>query len=109
MRVTIGHRKKRHEAVQIVDQSFDDLFRGLPIAPLQITDQHRSWNGSVMTFGMTATLAFLQNPIRGTVEVTDREITIDADLGMIEKLISKEKFRTLAEGTFRRLLPGKIP
>jgi len=109
MRFTIGHRKTSQVAIQIVDATFDDLFKGLPIALLQITNQHRSWNGSVMTFGMTATLAFLQNPIRGTVEVTDREITIDADLGMIEKLISKEKFRTLAEGTFRRLLPGKIP
>jgi hypothetical protein len=105
MRVTIGHRKKRHEAVQIVDQSFDDLFRGLPIAPLQITDQHRSWNGPVMTFGLTAKMGFLQNPIRGTVEVTDREIIIDADLGFLERLISPGKFKTAVEESFQKLLP----
>jgi hypothetical protein len=106
MRVTIGHRKSRQEAIQIVDSSFDDLFKGLPIAPLQITDQHRSWNGSVMTFGLTAKLGFLQNPIQGTVEVTDRDITIDADLGMLEKLISRGKFKTAVEGNFTKLLRG---
>jgi hypothetical protein len=106
MRVTIGHRKTRQEAIQIVDQSFDDLFRGLPIAFLQVTEQHRSWNGSVMTFGLTAKLGFLQNPIRGTVEVTDREITIDADLGLLEKLVSRGRFKTAVQGTFQKLLPG---
>ncbi|MCU1258514.1 MAG: hypothetical protein JWO80_1399 [Bryobacterales bacterium] len=106
MRVAIGHRKTRREAIEIVDQSFDDLFRGLPIALLQITEQHRSWNGSVMTFGLTAKIGFLQNPIRGTVEVTDREITIDADLGLLEKLISQGKFKTAIQGTFQKLLPG---
>jgi hypothetical protein len=73
---------------------------------LQITNQHRSWNGSVMTFGLTASVGFLQNPIRGTVEVTDREITIDADLGLLEKLISRETFKTSVEGSLRKLLPG---
>jgi hypothetical protein len=106
VRVTVGHRKSRKEAIQIVDSAFGDLFKGLPIASLQITNAQRSWDGSVMTFGLTATMGFLSNPIRGTVEVTDREITIDADLGMLEKLISRERLKTVVEGTFKQLLPG---
>jgi hypothetical protein len=78
----------------------------LPIALLQITNQHRSWNGSVMTFGLTAKMGFLENPIRGTVEVTDQDIIIDADLGMLEKLISRGKFKTAVEGSFQKLLQG---
>ncbi len=106
MRVTLSHRKTKQEAIQIVDRSFDDLFKGLPIAPFQITNQHRSWNGSILTFGLTAKMGFLQNPIQGTVEVTDRDITIDADLGALEKLISPGTFKTALKGNFQKLLPG---
>ncbi len=107
MRVTLPHGKTKQEAIQIVDRSFDDLFKGLPIAPLQITDPHRTWNGSLMTFGLTAKMGIIQNPIRGTVDVTDREITIDVDLGMLGRLISPGKFKTAVEGSFQKLLPGR--
>jgi len=38
-------------------------------------------------------VGFLSNPIRGTVEVTDREITIDVDLGLIKNLESRQSPR----------------
>ena len=107
MKVTLPHGKTKQEAIQIVDKSFDDIFRGLPLAPLQITDTRRAWSGSVMSFGLTAKMGILQNPIKGTVEVTDREITIDADLGFLEKLISQGKFKTAVEGSLQKLLPGR--
>jgi hypothetical protein len=106
MRFTILHGKSQQEAVQIVDEAFEDLFRGLPIRALKITNQHRSWNGSMMTFGLTAKIGFLQNPIQGTAMVTEREITIDADLGMLEKLISQAKLKTVIEKSLQKLLPN---
>ena len=106
MRFTILHGKSRQEAVRIVDESFQDLFKGLPIPALQFTNQHRSWTGSIMTFALTASIGFLQNPIHGTATVTDRELTIDADPGLLEKLISRGKLKTTIEGSLHKLLPG---
>jgi hypothetical protein len=57
-----------------------------------------------MTFSMTARMGFLTNPIRGTVEVRDQDVTIDADLGIFSRLIPESKIRTSMESRVRGLL-----
>jgi len=57
-----------------------------------------------MTFSLTAKMGMLRNPIRGTVEVTDQDVTIDADLGILGRLFPEEKFRTAVESRVRGLL-----
>ena len=41
-----------------------------------------------MTFSLTAKMGFMNAPIKGTVVVTDKDLTIDADLGFLENLIT---------------------
>src|SRR5579872_495650 len=97
MRITIAHTKGRQQMIQMVDRAFDDVFSGLTQTPIAITDQHKAWQGNVMTFSLTAKMGFIRNPVSGTVEVTDREVTLDADVGLLGKLISGEKIQTTLE------------
>src|SRR5689334_2687978 len=97
MRVTVSHNKPKQEVVQAVDRSFDDLFRDSAFIPLKIENERRSWTGSVMTFSFDARAGLLSAPIKGTVTVTDRDITIDADLGIIERLLAGRKARAAIE------------
>jgi hypothetical protein len=46
----------------------------------------------------------LSSGIKGTVEVTDRDVTIDADLGLLEKLLPAKGARAALEGRIRGLL-----
>ena len=104
MRITIAHTKGRQQMIQMVDRAFDDAFRGLALAPISITDQHKAWQGNVMTFSLVAKMGFIRNPVSGTVVVTDRDITLEADLGMLNKLIPSEKIQTALETRLRKLL-----
>jgi hypothetical protein len=107
MRITIAHTKGRQQMIQMVDRAFDDVFRGLaqsPIAPITITDQHKAWQGNVMTFSLTAKMGFIRSPVSGTVEVTDRDVTLDADVGMLSKLFPGEKIQTALETRLRKFL-----
>ena len=79
MRITIAHAKTQAQAIQAADQAVEEVFRGLAMGPVTIVKHQKTWNGSVMTFSLIAKIGFLQNPISGTVEVTDKEVTIDAD------------------------------
>ena len=90
--------------MQAVDQAMQDVFQGLAVAPIQIVNPQKNWNGSVMTFSLTAQMGFLKNPISGTVEVTDKEITIDANLGMLSNLVPEEKVKERLETRIRGLL-----
>jgi len=81
-----------------------DVFQGLAMPPLTIVNAQKSWNGSVMTFTLTAQLGFLRNPISGTVEVTDRDVIIDADLGLLNRFVSQEKVHDAIESRVRGLL-----
>ena len=103
MRISVSHNKPKEEIVKAVDRSFTDLFQGADI-PLKITNPQKSWTGSTMNFSLTAKLGFLSTPIKGYVEVTDREVIIDADLGLLERMIPQEKAREILSTRVRGLL-----
>jgi hypothetical protein len=103
MRITVSHNKPKQEIVQAVDRSFTDLFQGTDI-PLKIVNPQKSWTGSTMNFSLTAKVGFLSTPIKGSVEVTDREVIVDADLGILERMIPQDKARDLLSTKVRGLL-----
>jgi len=49
-------------------------------------------------------MGLLSTPIKGTVEVTDDELTIDADLGMLSRFVPEEKAQKLLGGRVKALL-----
>ena len=87
-----------------VDRSFDDLFQSIGAIPIQFVDERRSWQGSTLTFSFSAKMGFVSTPMKGTIEVTDRDITIDADLGLLERLIPPTKARDSIVSRVRGLL-----
>jgi len=103
VRITISHNKSKEELMRAVDRSFESLFQGTGL-PVQLVEQQRSWQGSTMTFALTAKTGFISTPIKGTVEVTDRDITIDADLGVLERFVPADRARELISTRVRGLL-----
>lgn len=104
MRVSISHNKPVQEVKNSVDHSIGQVFSGLGAGIVEFTDQHREWHGDTMAFTMTAKLGFIKTPIRGTIAVTEREVTVDVDLGLLEKLVPQETVRTGIEGRVRGFL-----
>ncbi len=104
MRVTVSHNKPKEEIIRSVDRSFDDFFKGPGFIPLQIVNQRRSWQGNTLTFSFDAKAGILSTPIKGFVEVTDKDVTVDADLGLLEKLLPTKQARQAIEGKVRGLL-----
>ena len=49
-------------------------------------------------------MGILSTPIKGTVEVTHKDVTIDADLGLLERFFPMKQARTAIEGRIRELL-----
>lgn len=104
MRITVSHNRKKEDVIQTVDRSFNDLFQGIGALPVQLVQEHKSWQGSILTFALTAKMGLLSTPIKGTVEVTDRDITIDADLGILERMIPAKKAQAVLTDHVRGLL-----
>ncbi len=103
MKVTISHNKTQAEITKAVDRSIDDVFKGLGGGPVQVLNPVKSWDGSTMNFSLTAKMGFMTAPIRGKVFVTDQDVTIDADLGFLENLITP-KVRAQVESRVKGLL-----
>ena len=104
MRITISHDRPKTEIVAAVDRSFDDLFKSVVELPVKITIQQRTWQGSTLSFALTAKWGLLSTPIKGTVEVTDHDITVDADLGLLNRLVSEKTARTVLSDRVKGLL-----
>ena len=104
MRVTISHNKPLDQVKSSVDHSMGQVFNGLGGGIVDFTDSHLQWNGDTMAFSMTARIGFVKTPIKGTVAVTAIDITVDVDLGLLEKLIPQDTVRTGIEGQVRGLL-----
>jgi hypothetical protein len=104
MRITVAHTRSREEVIRSVDRSLDELFRGIGIIPVQFVEERRSWEESTLTFSLSAKTGFVTTPIKGTIQVTDRDLTIDADLGVLERMIAGTKARELIRERVRKLL-----
>jgi hypothetical protein len=104
MRITVSHNRSKEEIMQSVDRSFTDLFQGIGIIPVQLVQEHKSWQGSTLTFALTAKMGLISTPIKGTVDVTDRDLTIDIDLGILERMISAKKAQDVIGQHVRGLL-----
>ena len=103
MRITIAHNKPKQEVVDSIDRGFEDVFKmqGLPV---KLALEQKNWQGSTMTFALNAKIGFMSSPIKGTIAVTDRDVTIDADLGMFERFITEDKAREVLSTRFKGLL-----
>jgi hypothetical protein len=104
VRITISHTKSKEEIMRSVDRSLDDMFRGIGMIPIQFVDERRSWQGSTLTFSLSAKMGLLITPIKGIIEVTDRDLTIDVDLGLIGRLIPATKAHESISSRIRGLL-----
>jgi hypothetical protein len=57
-----------------------------------------------MDFAFDAKLGIVSAPIKGFIDVTDREVTVDADLGWLEKLFPAKQAQAAIEGRIKGLL-----
>jgi hypothetical protein len=104
MRVTISHNRPKAEIVDSVDRSFDQMFRDVAGLPVKIVVQQKNWQGSTLNFALTAKWGLLNTPVKGTVVVTDEDVTIDADLGMLERLVPEKTVREMIGTRVKGLL-----
>jgi len=57
-----------------------------------------------MNFSFDAKMGLVRTPIRGFIEVTDKDVTVDADLGWLERLLSSKQSQAALEGRVKGLL-----
>ena len=87
-----------------LDRSFEDLFKGFGNVPMKIVNESRRWTGSRMDFSFNAKVGIVSTPIRGYVDVTDRDVTVEADLGWLERLIAGKQTQAAFESRVKGLL-----
>jgi hypothetical protein len=104
MRVAIEHGRTRAEVIDSVDRSFNDVFQGVEGFPVRFVMKEKTWQGSTMSFVLTAKMGILSMPIRGTVEVTDAELIVDADLGMLSRFVSDKTAQQMLGARIKGLL-----
>ena len=104
MRVTISHDRPKAEIIEAVDRSFNDLFKSSAELPVKIAIQERTWQGSTLVFALTAKWGLLSTPVKGSVEVTDHDVTVDADLGILNRFISEKTARAVIGDRIKGLL-----
>jgi hypothetical protein len=104
VRITVAHTKTKDEIKRIIDRSFDDFFRGFGAMPLQIVNEKRKWENDTLIFSFGAKISLVTSPITGTILVTDRDLTIDADFGLLEKLLPAAQAKASLESRVKGLL-----
>jgi hypothetical protein len=104
MRITISHNRSKAEIIESIDRSFNDVFQGVAELPVRLVVQQKSWQGSTLSFSLSAKLGLLSTPIKGTVEVTDHDLTLDVDLGLLNRLVSEKAARAVIGNRIKGLL-----
>jgi len=104
MRITISHNRSKAEIIESIDRSFNEMLQGVEGLPVRLVVQQKSWQGPILSFSLTAKLGLLSTPIKGTVEVTAQDLTLDADLGVLNRLVSENAAREVIGNRIKGLL-----
>jgi Putative polyhydroxyalkanoic acid system protein (PHA_gran_rgn) len=104
MRITVAHNRTKAEAVESVDRSFNEMFQEAAGLPVRLAVKQKSWQGSTLSFQLTAKMGLFSTPIKGTVEVTDRELIVDADLGLLNRLLPEKAIQEVIGSRIKGLL-----
>ena len=105
MRIIVPHQHPPQQVVDNIDRKFDEIFKGLPVGPIQIVDVKRNWNGRKMDFNFNASAGFMNVPIKGTIDVGDKDVTIDVDLpAFLSQILPEAKLRPALEKSVKGLL-----
>lgn len=93
MRVTVSHNKSKQQVKDAVDHSMGQVFGGIGTGMIEFSEHHRQWHGDTLTFSLVAKMGFIKSPLKGTVVVTDTDLTVDIDLGLLDKLLPQDMVR----------------
>jgi hypothetical protein len=104
LKITVSHERTREEVKQTINRSLDDVFKGVVSLPVKLARERRAWHGDTLVFSFVAKMGLLSTPISGTLEVTDHELTLEADLGFIERLVPAAKVRQAVASHCKALL-----
>jgi hypothetical protein len=104
MRITISHNRSKAEIIESVDRSFNEMFQSISGLPVRLVVKQRSWQGSILSFSLTAKWGLLSTPIEGTVTVTDQDVTVEADLGLLNRLIPEKTAREVIGNRIKGVL-----
>lgn len=105
MRVTVSHNKTVPAVKASIDRGFGQIFGGLPIGNVQITDVEREWNDSTLKFSMVARAGFINVPLKGVLVVEEKQVVIDLDLPpFVNQFIPEAKVSAAVEQQVRGLL-----
>ena len=104
MRITVAHNRSKAEMIESVDRSFNEMFQEVAGLPVRLSVKQKSWQGSTLAFVLTAKMGILSSPIKGTVEVTDHDLIVDADLGILNRVLPEQKAVELIGNRIKGLL-----
>ena len=105
MKVVVEHHSTAQAVKATVDQGVDRLLAGAGGTTVQIVDQKKSWDGSVMTFSCTGKVGFISVPLAATVAVDDTNVTVECDLPpMVKNFVGEEKVRGIVEENVRKMI-----
>lgn len=104
MKIIVSHNRPREEVKQTISRSLDDVFKGAVALPVKLADEQRTWQGDTLVFSFVAKMGLISTPISGTLAVTDRDLTLEANLGFLERLIPAAKVSEVVATRFKGLL-----
>ena len=108
MRVVVPHGSTREATIPVIDKALDHLFGEAGSARIEIVDQKKVWQDSVMVFSFTGKLGFISVPLAGSIDVDDVNVTVDAELpAMLKTFVGEEKVRTIVDENVRRMVSAQ--
>ena len=104
MRIEHPHALGRQEAISRLDHLLDALVKDPP-GGAEISNIVKEWDDNRMRFSFTASKGGFGTTIRGTLDVTDDRVVVDADLpALVKAVLGEARVQQAVSGGLRDVL-----
>jgi len=105
MTVVTPHHSTEQATISVLDKAADQLLAGGGNKNVEIVEQKKSWDGSVMSFSFTGKVGFISVPMAGTVAVDETNVTVECELpSLVKNFMGEAKIQAMVEEKIRALV-----
>lgn len=105
MQTIVPHEKGQLAAKSLIDKSIQPLIESIPTGSVKISELKTEWDNNTLLFSFKGKKGIFSSTIHGTVQVDEKDITVNVDLpGIVKHFVNDDQITAAIQAKAKQIL-----